>query len=171
MPWTRVKVKQLNLLDADDAAPTMQADVNLARIGMPAPPTATRADSLDRAKRTDGLPLMVPIERVVEDEGNPRTEMPDAELTELADDIAQRGILQPLVVHLADASGRYRVHFGARRLRAAMQAGLHEVPIVIRDLPADPYAQVAENLRRSALSPMELARSSGRLSSAPGRSA
>jgi ParB/RepB/Spo0J family partition protein len=42
-----------------------------------------------------------------------------AELDELADDIRQHGILQPIVVHPADSQGRYRIHFGAKRLRAA----------------------------------------------------
>jgi ParB family chromosome partitioning protein len=61
-------------------------------------------------------------------------------------------------VHPADAAGRYRIHFGALRLRAARKAGLRDVPIVVRDVAADPYAQVAENLKRHALSPIEIAR-------------
>lgn len=58
----------------------------------------------------------------------------------------------------ADSDGRHQVHFGAKRLRAAMRAGLHEVPVVVRDLPADRYAQVAENQKRHGLTPLELAR-------------
>jgi ParB family chromosome partitioning protein len=93
-----------------------------------------------------------------EDAHNPRTEFPEQALAELAADIQQRGVLQPLVVHPADGDGRYRVHFGAKRLRAAVRAGLHEVPVVVRDLPADRYPQVAENQKRHGLSPLELAR-------------
>ncbi len=44
------------------------------------------------------------------------------------------------------------------RLRAALQAGLEVVPIVVRDAPADPYATVAENQKRRSLSPLDLAR-------------
>ena len=71
---------------------------------------------------------------------------------------ASRGILQPIVVHPANAHGRYRVHFGAKRWRAAQRAGLAEVPIVVRDAPADPYTQVAENQKRHGLTPLDLAR-------------
>jgi ParB family chromosome partitioning protein len=93
-----------------------------------------------------------------EDAHNPRTEFPEESIDELAEDIQQRGILQPLVVHPADSDGRHQVHFGAKRLRAAIHAGLHEVPVVVRDLPADRYAQVAENQKRHGLTPLELAK-------------
>ena len=69
--------------------------------------------------------------RLEEDPGNPRTEFPDEEIAELAQDIALRGILQPIVVRRAGEAGRYRVLFGAKRLRAARQAGLEVVPVVI----------------------------------------
>ena len=93
-----------------------------------------------------------------EDAQNPRTEFPEESIAELAGDIRQRGVLQPLVVHPADCDGRHQVHFGAKRLRAAIRAGLQEVPVVVRDLPADRYAQVAENQKRHGLTPLELAR-------------
>jgi ParB family chromosome partitioning protein len=93
-----------------------------------------------------------------EDPGNPRTEFPDGEIDELAEDIRQRGILQPIVVHPADDRGSHRIHFGARRWRAAQRAGLSEVPVVVRDAPSDPYTQVAENQKRHGLTPMDLAR-------------
>jgi ParB family transcriptional regulator, chromosome partitioning protein len=105
-----------------------------------------------------GAPRMVPTSQVEEDPNNPRTEFPDADVDELADDIRQRGILQPLVVRPAGAQGRFRLHFGAKRLRAALRAGLSEVPVVVRDAPADAYDQVAENQKRHALVPLDLAR-------------
>ena len=80
------------------------------------------------------------------------------ELAELADDIGARGILQPIVVHRAGTDGRYRIRFGAKRLRAAKQAGLREVPIVVGLHDHDAYAQVAENQKRHGLSPLDLAR-------------
>jgi ParB family chromosome partitioning protein len=76
----------------------------------------------------------------------------------LAADVRVRGILVRLVVHPADASGRHRLHLGVMRLLAAMRAGLQEVPVVVRDAPADRYAQVAENLKRHKLSPLDMAR-------------
>jgi ParB family transcriptional regulator, chromosome partitioning protein len=93
-----------------------------------------------------------------EDPNNPRTEFPEGEMNELAEDIRQHGVLQPIVVHPADAAGRYRIHFGAKRWRAAQRAGLAEVPVVVRDAVTDPYAQVAENQKRHGLSPLDLAR-------------
>jgi ParB-like nuclease domain len=92
--------------------------------------------------------MLVAVTLLHEDANNPRTEVPEAALEELAADIQQRGILQPLVVHPADGDGRHLIHFGAKRLRAAIRAGLSEVPIVVRDLPVDRYAQVAENQKR-----------------------
>jgi ParB/RepB/Spo0J family partition protein len=102
--------------------------------------------------------MLVAVSLLYEDANNPRTEFPEDTLEELAADIQQRGVLQPLVVHPADGDGRHQVHFGAKRLRAAIRAGLHEVPVVVRDLPADRYAQVAENQKRHGLTPLELAR-------------
>lgn len=106
----------------------------------------------------DGRPMMVPVSMLYEDANNPRTDFPEDTLDELAVDIRHRGVLQPLVVHPADDDGRHQVHFGAKRLRAAIRAGLHEVPAVVRDLPADRDAQVAENQKRHGLTPLELAR-------------
>ena len=105
-----------------------------------------------------GRPLLVPLDRLIEDPNNTRTEFPEAEIEELAESIGQHGILQPIVVGPSDAIGRYRIHHGAKRSRAARRAGLSEVPVVVRDAPADPYAQVAENEKRHGLTPLDLAR-------------
>lgn len=119
--------------------------------GVISPALAPRGDR-------DGRPLLVAVSMLYEDARNPRTEFAEDTLDELAGDIRQRGVLQPLVVHPANSDGRHQVHFGAKRLRAAIRAGLHEVPVVVRDLPADRYAQVAENQKRHGLTPLELAR-------------
>jgi ParB family chromosome partitioning protein len=142
MPWNKSKAIQLDLLEAavvvDD--PSLQ-------------PT-----TIGTAVSTAGQPLMVAATSLYEDANNPRTEFPDAELEELAEDIRQHGILQPIVVHPADSAGRHRIHFGAKRWRAAQRAGLQEVPVVVRNAPADPYTQVAENQKRHGLTPLDLAR-------------
>lgn len=105
-----------------------------------------------------GAPLMVAIDRLDEDRDNPRTEFPAHELEELAADIAERGILQPIVVETVDLDGRCFIRFGAKRFRAARLAGLKEVPVTVSRQPRDAYDQVAENLKRHALSPLDLAR-------------
>jgi ParB family chromosome partitioning protein len=144
-PWQKADTEQQ--LDLLGDAPTPE---------MPAPASRTKATS--SLPPVGGIPRMVPTSQIDEDSANPRTEFPEAKLNELADDIRQRGILEPLVAHAANEQGRYLLHFGAMRLRAAVRAGLHEVPVVIRNAPADRYAQVAENLKRHSLSPLDLAR-------------
>lgn len=140
MPWAKSKRDQLDLLESVPAAESCATP-------------ATRPPS-----SAAGHALLVATSALVEDASNPRTDLPEDELVELAEDIRQRGILQPLVVHPPDGAGRYRIHFGARRWRAAQLAGLDQVPVVVRDVPADPYAQVAENQKRHGLTPLDLAR-------------
>lgn len=161
MPWTQPKSAQLELLDAEPilAEPAGgHSDTVLSNPRNP-PSRLTHARNSKPSTAADaGQPLLVAVSNLIEDPSNPRTEFPDAEIDELAADIRLRGILQPIVVHPIDAAGHYRIHFGAKRLRAAIRAGLHEVPVVVRDMPADRYAQVAENQKRHGLSPLELAR-------------
>jgi|SRR5450631_3516166 len=104
-----------------------------------------------------GKPLTVPIDRLNEDPHNPRTEFPPNAIDELAQDIARRGILQPIVFSAPDANGRHRIRFGSKRWRAAKQAGLVEVPVTLATRTHDAYDQVAENLKRHGQSPRELA--------------
>jgi ParB family transcriptional regulator, chromosome partitioning protein len=140
--WIKPKPAQLDLLNVEvEASLTEGAQA----------PTAPRTSS-------QGKPLMLAVALLCEDPNNPRTEFPEGEMNELAEDIRQHGVLQPIVVHPADAAGRYRIHFGAKRWRAAQRAGLAEVPVVVRDAVTDPYAQVAENQKRHGLTPLDLAR-------------
>jgi ParB family chromosome partitioning protein len=154
MPSSEPKAEQLELLDARPDAPHDDG----RRPSRHNRSVRSTRSSTSAVAATSGRPLAVPLDRIDEDPSNPRTEFPDADLNELADDIRERGILEPIVVHPADAQGRYQVHFGAMRLRAARRAGLAEVPVVVRDAPADPYAQVAENQKRHGLTPLDLAR-------------
>lgn len=138
MPWTAPK-RAATKLQLDPMAPLDQ--LNLFALE----PAAL------------GKPLTVPVGQLDEDPANPRTEFPQAHIDELAQDIALRGILQPIVVDAAELPGRYRIRFGSKRWRAAKQAGLAEVPVIIMDRPSDAYDQVAENTRRHGLSALELA--------------
>ena len=89
----------------------------------------------------------------------PRKEFDPAALSELADSIAQHGVLQPLLLRPM-LTGGYRIVAGERRWRAARMAGLTEVPAVIRDMSdADEMLfALIENLQREDLSPLEEAR-------------
>ncbi len=159
LPWNKSKEIQLDLLDAEPGATAQHQPVESApRAVLPKPDSGVISPASTNLGGYDGRPMLVLVSMLYEDANNPRTEFPEDALAELSEDIKQRGVLQPLVVHPADGDGRHRVHFGAKRLRAAIRAGLHEVPIVVRDLPADRYAQVAENQKRHGLIPLELAR-------------
>lgn len=104
-----------------------------------------------------GLALVVPTDQLDEDPDNPRKNFPPEAIEELAQDIVQRGILQPIVVSDRNDKGRYLIRFGSRRWRAAIQAGLTTVPVIFAVEARDAYDQVAENLKRQSLSPLELA--------------
>jgi ParB family chromosome partitioning protein len=161
--WKKAIDKQLNLSGVEPMPPApARTDKPTRSTGHEDGKTSvtpTRPDSpAATANIATGNPLMVPVTSLCEDPNNPRTEFPDAELDDLAQSIRQHGILQAIVVHPADAQGRYRIHFGAKRLRAAIRAGLQSVPVTLRDAAPDPYAQVAENLKRHSLSPLDLAR-------------
>jgi ParB family chromosome partitioning protein len=152
--WIKAKAEQLDLLDAEAAS---------SHRDEPAPIRFDRAEASTTlapaaARSEAGRALLVPLDLIDEEPNNPRTEFPETELNELAEDIRQNRILQPIVVHSADEQGRLRIHFGAKRWRAAQRAGLTEVPVVIRDTPTDPYTQVAENQKRHSLTPLDLAR-------------
>lgn len=104
-----------------------------------------------------GLALPVPVDQLDEDPDNPRKEFSAEAIEELAQDIAQRGMLQPIVVSDRNDKGRYLIRFGSRRWRAAIQAGLTAVPVIFAVEARNAYDQVAENLKRQNLSPLELA--------------
>ena len=159
LPWDRSKPPQLDLLALGEPAPLPETPVRALFGEAVAPslevPTMTIVDPVPGLA---GEPLLVPLSTLCEDPDNPRTEFPEVELQGLAEDIRQHGILQPIVVQPADAEGRYRIHFGAKRCRAARLAGLVQVPVTVRPVAADPYAQVAENQKRHGLTPLDLAR-------------
>ncbi len=96
----------------------------------------------------------------------PRQEMDESALQELADSIAQRGILQPLLVRPTPGRpGHYQIIAGERRWRAAQRVSIHEVPVLVRPL-SDSDAMAAglvENLQREDLNAIEEAEGYKRL--------
>ena len=99
-----------------------------------------------------------PIEHLRANPRNPRRMFADAELTELAESIRERGIIQPIVVRpVPGAADRFEIVAGERRWRAAQRAGLHEVPIVSLDVSDAEALQLAiiENVQRTDLNPIE----------------
>src|SRR6185312_11845547 len=100
----------------------------------------------------------VPIEFIKANPRNPRRTFAEAELTELADSIKQRGVIQPIVVRAVKGAGdRFEIIAGERRWRAAQLAGLHEVPIVPVEVSDGEALEIAivENVQRADLNAME----------------
>jgi ParB family chromosome partitioning protein len=160
MPWPKSKSVQLDLAGLDpepDGLPSIaEVPPSIPRNASPA--SVVNLAPISVAEAWQGMAVEVAIHLLEEDPGNPRTEFPDEEIAELAHDIALRGILQPIVVRPLADDGRYRVLFGAKRLRAAKRAGLKVVPVVVGSDAHDAYAQVAENQKRHGLTPLDLAR-------------
>jgi ParB family chromosome partitioning protein len=98
----------------------------------------------------------------------PRRHFDDTALAELAESIAEKGVLQPLLIRPDPArAGRYEIIAGERRWRAAQRAQVHEVPAILRTMDDGEVLEVAliENLQRQDLSPVEEARGYERLMS------
>jgi len=103
--------------------------------------------------------LELPIDQVLPGRYQPRQDFDPEKIRELADSIRARGIIQPLIVKPAEG-GRYELIAGERRWRAAREAGLTSVPVVVRPA-ADPETlelALIENLQREDLNPIEAAR-------------
>jgi ParB family chromosome partitioning protein len=101
----------------------------------------------------------ISVEDIVPNPRQPRSEVNDAGLRELAESIRERGVLEPLIVRPLD-DGRYELVAGERRLRASALAGKTEVPVLFRDFGGVTSLEIAliENLQREDLNPVDEAR-------------
>ena len=87
----------------------------------------------------------------------PRTHVDEARLEELVQSIKGNGVIQPIVVHKT-GDGRYRIIAGERRWRAAQRAGLHRIPVVVREVEDEKKLlelALVENVQREDLNPIE----------------
>ena len=98
----------------------------------------------------------IAIERLSADPGQPRHNFDADKLAELAESIRQFGVMQPLLV-TATMDGDYRIVAGERRLRAAIEAGLDRVPVIVIDAADRDAAEMAviENIQREDLNVIE----------------
>ena len=119
-------------------------------IGEPTPQAESRLPA-------HGEQRLVSIDQLHPNGRNPRKSFADAELTELADSIRSRGLLQPIIARLDRERGGYEIVAGERRWRAAQRIGLHDVPVIVRDLSDQEVAEFAliENVQRTDLNPIE----------------
>ena len=100
--------------------------------------------------------VMLSINEVEPNRDQPRKVFSEKALSELAKSIEQNGIIQPLLVR-PTADGGYQLIAGERRWRAARMAGLHEVPVNIREMTDEEASLISliENLQREDLNPVE----------------
>jgi ParB family chromosome partitioning protein len=101
----------------------------------------------------------LPVTAINPNPRQPRSQMDQAELEELAISIRKNGILQPLIVTPTDEPGKYTLIVGERRLVAASMAGLEAVPVIVRQASEQERLELAliENVQRSDLTPLEAA--------------
>jgi ParB family chromosome partitioning protein len=145
-------------------------DINKRRLGrgldalLPSapPPAAPKSQPQIAAAAADGFKAK--IEELHPNRTQPRTRFDDAALDELASSIKSIGILEPILVRRR-AAGGFEIIAGERRWRAAQRAGLHDVPVYVRELTEQRVFEAAlvENLQREDLNPLETARAFQRL--------
>ena len=112
--------------------------------------------------------MKVPLAQLEPGKYQPRRHMDETELNELAHSIREQGVLQPILVRRAGLRGgqtRYEIIAGERRYRAALLAGLEEIPAIIKDVADQSVAIMAliENIQRENLNPFEEAQGINRL--------
>lgn len=124
----------------------------------------------DRGEQSESAESLkqLPVELLQRGEYQPRVDMRQDSLEELAASIKAQGVVQPIVARPIASTGgtqRYEIVAGERRWRAAQMAGLAEIPAVVRDVPNESAIAMAliENIQREDLNPLEEARALDRL--------
>ena len=105
----------------------------------------------------EGEQRVVPVDQLHASGLNPRKAFREDELMELADSIRQKGLVQPIIVRADSVGGGFEIVAGERRWRAAQIAGLHAVPVIVRDLNDQELLEFAiiENVQRADLNAIE----------------
>ena len=106
----------------------------------------------------------LPVQQLQPGKYQPRMQMDASKLTELAESIKAQGVIQPIVVREL-SPGKFEIVAGERRWRASQEAGLAEVPVVVRELDDRTVIAMAliENIQREDLNPLEEAQALQRL--------
>ncbi|MFO1401658.1 MAG: ParB/RepB/Spo0J family partition protein [Steroidobacteraceae bacterium] len=139
-------------------------------LGQARPPVAPAAAGAPAAAPRGEELARLPLDLLQRGKYQPRVDMRPESLAELAESIRAQGVVQPIVVRPLGApepggAQRYEIIAGERRWRAAQQAGLADIPAVIRRVPDEAAIAMAliENIQRENLNPLEEARALERL--------
>ena len=119
---------------------------------------------IPEAPERPAAPMELDLDLLTPNRYQPRGEVEDPKLDELARSITASGVIQPILVRQI-AAGAYEIVAGERRWRAAQRAGLLRIPVVVRDVPEDKLLELAlaENIQREDLNPIEEATAYKRL--------
>ena len=132
-------------------------------------PTAGAQPGAAAAEPVDGTLRTLPVDLIQRGKYQPRQDMHQDTLQDLADSIKAQGVVQPIVVRpIGQGPGnqtRYEIIAGERRWRAAQLAGLQDIPAVVRDVEDRAAIAMAliENIQRENLNPLEESRALQRL--------
>ena len=134
-----------------------------ALIPAAAPPPQSAPQPVPARETASGKPAELDIDLLTPNPRQPRQQMDETALEELAQSIRSHGVIQPILVRRA--GDQHEIVAGERRWRAAQRAGLLKVPVVYRDVPDERLLEVAliENIQREDLNPIEEAQAYRRL--------
>ena len=121
--------------------------------------------SIEGARVTESGGKRLPVDFVIANRANPRRSFDPEQLEDLTNSIREKGIMQPLLVRPTDDPNIFEIIAGERRWRAAQKAGLHDVPVIVRDVGDKEALELAiiENVQRADLNPLEEAMGYGQL--------
>lgn len=158
---SRSEATQTESARAEEANPTRETAESKA---VPEPETDDSADAKEQLIAVPGVTYgEIPVEQIVPNRRQPRTVFDEDELLELAESIAEVGVLQPVIVRplprpLEDnPNARYELIMGERRWRASQLAGKETIPSIVRRTTDEHLLRDAllENLHRTQLNPLE----------------
>ncbi|MES9860129.1 MAG: ParB/RepB/Spo0J family partition protein [Candidatus Thiodiazotropha sp. LLP2] len=131
--------------------------------GMQSEGEQSGSDTDTNESKRDNLSRL-PVDLIQRGRYQPRREFDPDSLRELADSIAAQGVIQPVIVRAIE-NDRYELIAGERRWRAAQQAGLDEIPVVIKEVTEEAAMAMGliENIQREDLNPLEEANALSRL--------
>jgi ParB family chromosome partitioning protein len=107
----------------------------------------------------------LPVDFIIANRANPRRTFDPDQLEELTNSIREKGVMSPLLVRPTDDPNIFELIAGERRWRASQMAGLHDVPVIVRDVDDKEALELAiiENVQRADLNPLEEAMGYGQL--------
>jgi len=99
----------------------------------------------------------LPVEMIIANRANPRRTFDSDQLEELTNSVREKGVMQPLLVRPSEDPNVFEIIAGERRWRAAQKAGLHDVPVIVREVGDKEALELAiiENVQRADLNPLE----------------